>query len=70
MNEAKPLMVRWFAGQKGIVGIAKVQLDNGEIEYRIGAVDGFMKTMDVQQLVAWGVKFPAKAGEAVMTAKE
>lgn len=70
MNEAKPLMVRWFAGQKGIVGIAKVQLDNGEIEYRIGAVDGFMEKMDVLQLVAWGAPFPADAGEVLMTAKE
>ena len=69
MNEAKPLMVRWFKGGKGLVGIVKCELEDGTIEFRIGAVDGFMEKMDVLQLVAWGSEFPAAAGDALMKAK-
>lgn len=69
MNEATPLMVRWFKSGKGTVGIVKCQLEDGTIEYRIGAVDGFMEKMDVLQLVAWGSVFPKAAGDAVMKAK-
>jgi hypothetical protein len=59
------LKVRWFNGTKGTVGIAKVQLDDGVIEYRISPVDGFLEHMDVQQIVAWGGHFPVAAGEAL-----
>lgn len=69
MNEATPLMVRWFKSGKGMVGIVKCQLDDGTIEYRIGTVDGFMEKMDVLQLVAWGAPFPKAAGVAVMREK-
>lgn len=58
------LKVKWFTGNKGKVGIAKVQADDG-IEYRISPVDGFLEHMDVQQVVAWGSPFPAGAGEAL-----
>jgi len=51
------LKVKWFAGSKGKVGIAKVQADDGDIEYRISPVDGFLEHMDVQQVVAWEVLF-------------
>jgi hypothetical protein len=66
MNEATPLAVRWFKSGKGTVGVVKCQLEDGAIEYRIGAVDGFMEKMDVLQLVAWGAEFPAAAGKALM----
>lgn len=65
MKEATPLKVRWWQSGKGTVGIVQCELEDGTIEYRIGTVDGFMERMDVLQLVAWGVAFPAKAGEAV-----
>jgi hypothetical protein len=58
------LKVKWFTGNKGKVGIAKVQTDDG-IEYRISPVDGFLEHMDVQQIVAWGAWFPIEAGEAL-----
>jgi hypothetical protein len=59
------LKVKWYTGSKGKVGIAKVQTDDGDIEYRISPVDGFLEHMDVQQVVAWGSSFPAGAGEAL-----
>jgi hypothetical protein len=59
------LNVKWFNGAKGMVGIAKVQTVHDGIEYRISAVDGFLEHMDVQQIVAWGARFPDAAGEAM-----
>ena len=59
------LEVKWYNGMKGTVGIAKVQTEEGDIEYRISAVDGFLEHMDVQQIVAWGGHFPVAAGEAL-----
>jgi hypothetical protein len=61
------LKVKWFEGSKGKIGIAKVQNDEGEIEYRVGPVDGFLEHMDVLQVVAWGALFPIKAGEALFS---
>jgi hypothetical protein len=49
--------------------VVKCELEDGTIEYRIGAVDGFMEKMDVLQLVAWGAEFPKAAGDALMKAK-
>lgn len=63
MNEAEPLAWEWFTSAKGTVGIVKVKTQGGDIEYRISAVDGFMEKMDVLQVVAWGARFPDKAGE-------
>jgi len=60
-----PLKVKWYDGRKGRVGIALVQTDDGDTEYRISAVDGFLEHMDVQQIVAWGGHFPVAAGEAL-----
>jgi hypothetical protein len=45
--------------------VAKVKTHEGNIEYRISAVDGFLEHMDVQQIVAWGARFPDAAGEAM-----
>lgn len=59
------LKVKWYTGSKGKVGIAKVQTEDGDIEYRISSVDGFLEHMDVQQIVAWGGHFPVAAGEAL-----
>jgi hypothetical protein len=55
--------VKWFTGIKGKVGIAKVLTDDGDIEYRISVVDGFLEHMDMQQVVAWGAYFPHEAGD-------
>lgn len=57
--------VKWFTSVKGKIGIAKVLTDDGDIEYRIGPVDGFLEHMDVQQVVAWGSSFPRAAGDAM-----
>ena len=65
MNEDIPLRCLWFQNSKGLIGIAKVKTYSGEIEYRIGTADGFLENMDVQQIVAWGVRFPDKAGVAL-----
>lgn len=59
------LKVKWYTGSKGKVGIAKVQTEDGNIEYRISSVDGFLEHMDVQQIVAWGAWFPIEAGDAL-----
>jgi hypothetical protein len=59
------LKVKWYTGSKGMVGIAKVQTEDGDIEYRISSVDGFLEHMDVQQIVAWGAWFPIEAGDAL-----
>ena len=56
------LKVKWFEGPKGKIGIAKVQTDDGDIEFRVSSVDGFLEHMDVQKIVAWGAKFPDAAG--------
>ena len=69
MNESKALDWTWFTSTKGTVGIVKVETTVGDIEYRISAVDGFMEKMDVLQVVAWGARFPDKAGEAIFGAK-
>ena len=65
MNEDVPLRCLWFTNTKGTIGIAKVKTYGGDIEYRISSVDGFLENMDVQQVVAWGSKFPDAAGEAL-----
>ena len=59
------LKVKWFEGPKGKIGIAKVQTDDGDIEFRVSSVDGFLEHMDVQQVLAWGGHFPVVAGEAL-----
>jgi hypothetical protein len=59
------LKVKWYKGTKGTVGIAQVRTEEGDIEYRISAVDGFLEHMDVQQIVAWGTWFPIEAGDAL-----
>ena len=64
MND-EALKVQWFTNAKGTVGIAKVQTVHDGIEYRISAVDGFLEHMDVQQIVAWGARFPDAAGEVM-----
>ena len=69
MNESQALDWTWFTSTKGTIGIVKVKTHQGDIEYRISAVDGFMEKMDVLQVVAWGAKFPAAAGEAIFGAK-
>ena len=65
MNESSALDWEWFTSSKGTVGIAKVKTYGGKIEYRISAVDGFLEKMDVQQIVAWGARFPDAAGQAL-----
>ena len=65
MNESTALDVVWFTNMKGCVGIAKVQTQHDGIEYRISLVDGFMEKMDIQQIIAWGSRFPDAAGEAL-----
>jgi hypothetical protein len=60
-----PLKVKWYDGRKGKIGIAKVQTEDGNIEFRISSVDGFLEHMDVQQVVAWGAQFPDAAGYAL-----
>ena len=65
MNESEALRCLWFTNSKGTIGIAKVKTYAGEIEYRISSVDGFLENMDVQQVVAWGARFPDNAGEAL-----
>jgi hypothetical protein len=64
MND-EALKVKWFRCSKGTVGVAKVRNTDGNIEFRISPVDGFLEHMDVQQVVAWGVPFPDAAGEAL-----
>lgn len=64
MND-EALKVQWFNNPKGTIGVAKVKTHEGNIEYRISAVDGFLEHMDVQQIVAWGARFPDPAGEAM-----
>jgi hypothetical protein len=64
MND-EALKVQWFTNPKGTIGVAKVKTHEGSIEYRISAVDGFLEHMDVQQIVAWGARFPDPAGEAM-----
>lgn len=61
MND-EALNVKWFSNNKGTVGIAKVQTAHDGIEYRISSVDGFLEHMDVQQIVAWGARFPDDVG--------
>jgi hypothetical protein len=55
----------WFTSAKGTVGIVKMETEDEGVIYRISAVDGFMEKMDVQQIVAWGARFPQAAGEAL-----
>ena len=62
-NEA--LRVKWLSGAKGTVGIAKIKMFDGSIEYRISPVDGFLEHMDVQQIVAWGGSFPDEVGNVL-----
>jgi len=64
------LKVKWFTGAKGSVGIAKVQTDDGKIEYRLSPVDGFLEHMDVLQVVAWGDRFPVEAGDVLFGAEK
>lgn len=69
MND-EAMKVRWFTNAKGAVGVAKVKTHEGNIEYRISSVDGFLEHMDVQQIVAWGAHFPVAAGEALFGKSE
>ena len=70
MSDAKALDVTWFTNSKGIVGVAKVQTEYEGIQYRISPVDGFMEKMDVQQIIAWGSRFPDAAGRALFGDKD
>lgn len=64
MND-EALKVQWFNNHKGTIGVAMVKTYEGNIEYRISAVDGFLEHMDVQQILAWGARFPDLAGVAM-----
>lgn len=70
MNESTPIDWIWFKSGKGTVGIVKAMTYVGDVEYRIGAVDGFLEHMDVLQVIAWGARFPAEAGEVLMGQRE
>lgn len=70
MNENEALEWTWFNTSKGTVGVAKVRTFDGQIEFRISPVDGFMEKMDVQQIVAWGARFPDAAGYALFGVKK
>lgn len=69
MNDPTAVDWTWFTTEKGTVGIAKIKAYGGKFEYRICPVDGFMEKMDVQQIVAWGARFPDAAGQAIFKGK-
>lgn len=70
MTEHQPRDWMWFTSTKGTVGIVKCRTHEGNIEYRISAVDGFMEKMDVLQVIAWGASFPKEAGIALFGDEE
>lgn len=59
-----PLKARWFSG-RATIGLVQTVNDQGEIQYRIGAADGFNEAIDVNLIVAFGAHFPKDAGDLI-----
>jgi hypothetical protein len=72
MNENAPKVVniKWFTTAKGIVGIAAVRTETGNIEFRIGLADGFNEVIDANLIMSQGAPFPDDAGYAVFAREE
>ena len=72
MNENAPELanVKWFTTAKGIVGIAAVRTDTGDLTFRICPVDGFNEVIDANLVMSHGASFPEDAGYALFIREE
>ena len=72
MNENAPVLadVKWFTTSKGIVGIAAVRNETGELTFRICPVDGFNEVIDANLVMSHGAVFPEDAGYAVFARED
>ena len=72
MNENAPELanVKWFTTAKGIVGIAAVRTDTGDLTFHICPVDGFNEVIDANLVMSHGAVFPEDAGYAVFARED
>jgi hypothetical protein len=72
MNENAPVLadVKWFTTGKGIVGIAAIRTETGDLTFRICPVDGFNEVIDANLVMSHGAVFPEDAGYAVFARED
>ena len=72
MNENAPVLagIKWFKGGKGLVGVAAVRTDTGDIKFYIGSADGFNEVIDANLVMSHGASFPEDAGYAVFARED
>jgi hypothetical protein len=72
MNENAPVLagIKWFTSGKGLVGIAAVRTDTGDIKFYIGPADGFNEVVDANLVMSLGASFPEDAGYAVFARED
>jgi hypothetical protein len=72
MNENAPALagIKWFTTGKGIVGIAAVRTETGDIKFSIGLADGFNEVIDANLVMSHGAAFPEDAGYALFARED
>ena len=72
MNENAPELagIKWFTSGKGLVGIAAVRIETGDIKFYISPADGFNEVIDSNLVMSHGAPFPEDAGYALFVKEE
>jgi len=72
MTENAPELagVKWFTSGKGLVGVAAVRIETGDIKFYIAPADGFNEVIDSNLIMSHGAPFPEDAGYALFVKEE
>ena len=72
MKENAPELagIKWFTSGKGLVGVAAVRTDTGDIKFYISPADGFNEVIDSNLVMSHGAPFPEDAGYALFAREE
>jgi len=62
--------IKWFTSGKGLVGIAAVRTETGDIKFYISPADGFNEVIDANLVMSHGAVFPEDAGYALFAREE
>ena len=66
MIKQNVLLVRWFSGGKGTVGIVVAEdTKTKERKAYIGAVEGYSELVDIDYILSWGAKVPLSMIEEI-----
>lgn len=61
----KATHVAWFNGRV-CIGIIRIEDPYGGNHYRIGGVQGYNESDDIQSIVDWGARFDTHAGDLML----